>query len=156
MEEGVSVSATEWDSLPCEDQTRSPSPAPVVDNLQLPADDEQTSGSPEMLVEETVVSIPMQTNTNSDVTADELENLDEFGTDSVEEEIDNDSREPLNPELTQGYRILKEIMSDANKSVNWPFMDPVDAEKLGLYDYHERVKKPMWLKRSELTINGIL
>ena len=51
--------------------------------------------------------------------------------------------------LQQGLRILKEIMSEANKSVNWPFMNSVDAERLGLYDYYEKVKKPMWLKKSE-------
>ena len=64
--------------------------------------------------------------------------------------VDNgDEREPLSYELEQGNRILKEIMSEANKSVNWAFMEAVDAEKMGLYDYYERIKKPMWLKKSE-------
>ncbi len=57
--------------------------------------------------------------------------------------------ESLSYELEQGSRILREIMSEANKSVNWPFMEAVDADKMGLYDYYDRIKKPMWLKKSE-------
>ena len=69
---------------------------------------------------------------------------------SSNKNVDNgDEREPLSYELEQGNRILKEIMSEANKSVNWAFMEAVDAEKMGLYDYYERIKKPMWLKKSE-------
>lgn len=56
---------------------------------------------------------------------------------------------PLSYELQQGRRILKEIMSESQKSVNWPFMDPVDVEKDGLWDYNERIQHPMWLKKSE-------
>ena len=60
-----------------------------------------------------------------------------------------DNRPPLSVELQQGFRILKELMSDINKAINWPFQDPVDAEKLGLDDYYDKVTHPMWLKRSE-------
>ena len=69
-----------------------------------------------------------------------------------EEESDPEEdveQEPLNYDLAQGNRILMEIMSDANKSLNWPFMDPVDTEGMGLNDYHERVKEPMWLRKSK-------
>ena len=67
-----------------------------------------------------------------------------------EKDVDNeDEKEPLSYELEQGNRILKEIMSEANKSVNWAFMEAVDTEKMGLYDYYDRIKKPMWLKKSE-------
>mgnify|MGYP005983758899 CR=1 FL=1 len=29
------------------------------------------------------------------------------------------------------------------QSYAWPFYNPVDAERLGLHDYHEIIKKPM-------------
>ena len=63
-------------------------------------------------------------------------------------DVDSEKR-PLSYELEQGNRILKEIMSEANKSVNWAFTEAVDAEKMGLYDYYDRIKKPMWLRKSE-------
>ncbi|XP_064601292.1 uncharacterized bromodomain-containing protein 10-like [Liolophura sinensis] len=52
---------------------------------------------------------------------------------------------PATSELQHGYRILRELMADGNKSVNWPFMDAVDSDAYGLHDYYERVKRPMWL-----------
>ena len=69
---------------------------------------------------------------------------------------DDDEKPPLSSELEQGYKILRGIMSDTNKSINWPFKDPVDTEGLGLYDYHERIKQPMWLKKSKYKQVGIL
>ena len=72
-------------------------------------------------------------------------------------EMDSEhEKAPLSYELEQGNRILREIMSEANKSVNWAFMEAVDADKMGLYDYYERIKKPMWLKKSKLPIMSIL
>lgn len=56
---------------------------------------------------------------------------------------------PLNPELQQGFRILKELMSDTNKSVNWLFLDPVDASHPETADYYEKIKKPIWLHLSK-------
>ncbi|KAL5007744.1 hypothetical protein ScPMuIL_016550 [Solemya velum] len=52
---------------------------------------------------------------------------------------------PLNPELQQGFRILKELMAEGNKSVNWPFLDPVDSSQPETADYYEKIKKPIWL-----------
>ncbi len=52
-------------------------------------------------------------------------------------------------ELDHGYRILRDLMGDRCKSFNWPFMDPVDVDALGLWDYHDRIKQPMWLRKSE-------
>ena len=49
----------------------------------------------------------------------------------------------LNPEVQQGYRVFIEMSADSYKNVTWPFMEPVDAEALGLWDYHERIKEPM-------------
>ncbi|XP_014675147.1 PREDICTED: uncharacterized protein KIAA2026-like [Priapulus caudatus] len=70
---------------------------------------------------------------------------------SVEAKQQHDADEvvrlKLSEELQQGYRILKEFMSDVNKSVNRLFMDEVDVEELQLWDYHERVKDPIWLKK---------
>ena len=65
--------------------------------------------------------------------------------------VQQDNREPLSPELLHGQRILKEIMSDSNKSVNWPFVYAVDDTEEGLEDYYERVKQPMWLQKSTYT-----
>ena len=62
--------------------------------------------------------------------------------------VQQDNREPLSPELLHGQRILKEIMSDSNKSVNWPFVYAVDDTEEGLEDYYERVKQPIWLQKS--------
>jgi hypothetical protein len=64
--------------------------------------------------------------------------------DSQEEKIPN-----INYELQQGYRILRELLSDANKSLNFPFIDEVDVEKLGLWDYYDKIDHPMWLKKSK-------
>lgn len=59
---------------------------------------------------------------------------------------------PATSELQHGYRILRELMADGNKSVNWAFMDAVDSDAYGLHDYYERVKQPMWLCRSKYFI----
>ena len=29
----------------------------------------------------------------------------------------------------------------------WPFLEAVDAEGLGLWDYHLKIKEPMWLNK---------
>ena len=60
----------------------------------------------------------------------------------------DDSRPPLSVDLQQGFRILREIMCDANKSFNWPFLNAVDSSIVGCEDYYERVKKPIWLRKS--------
>lgn len=53
----------------------------------------------------------------------------------------------LNPEVQQGYRVFIEMSADSYKNVTWPFLEPVDAKALGLWDYHERVKEPMSFKQ---------
>ncbi|XP_069132417.1 uncharacterized bromodomain-containing protein 10-like [Argopecten irradians] len=58
---------------------------------------------------------------------------------------DIDTRDPLSPELQQGYRILKELMADGNKSVNWHFLEAVDSSHPETADYYERIKRPVWL-----------
>jgi len=51
-------------------------------------------------------------------------------------------------ELQQGYRILRELMTDSNKSFVGPFLNPVDSTAAGCSDYYERIKRPMWMKKS--------
>ena len=55
----------------------------------------------------------------------------------------------LSYELQQGYRVYIELLSDSNRNVTWPFLEPVDAEAQGLWDYHERVKQPMSFSKSK-------
>lgn len=38
----------------------------------------------------------------------------------------------------------------------WPFYKPVDAEWLGLHDYHEIVKKPMDLGSVKVSCNNLI
>lgn len=52
-------------------------------------------------------------------------------------------------ELQQGYRIFRELLSDPYRTITYPFLEPVDAEALGLWDYHERIKEPMCFTTSE-------
>ncbi|XP_070565444.1 uncharacterized bromodomain-containing protein 10-like [Ptychodera flava] len=59
-----------------------------------------------------------------------------------------DCKPELSFDLQHGYRILMGIMS-TSKSIIWPFLDPVDIEKYNLWDYHERIKEPMWLRKME-------
>lgn len=42
----------------------------------------------------------------------------------------------------KGLRVII-VMCKSFQGYAWPFYKPVDAEWLGLHDYHEIVKKPM-------------
>jgi hypothetical protein len=61
--------------------------------------------------------------------------------------------ENMSYELQQGYRILRELMTDSNKSFVGPFLNAVDASAVGCADYYERIKRPMWMKRSKYIIS---
>ncbi|KAH8355240.1 hypothetical protein KR093_009391 [Drosophila rubida] len=39
--------------------------------------------------------------------------------------------------------VLETILSEKFDELTWVFKDPIDAERLGLHDYHNIVKKPM-------------
>uniref|UniRef100_A0A146LA60 Bromodomain-containing protein 2 n=1 Tax=Lygus hesperus TaxID=30085 RepID=A0A146LA60_LYGHE len=52
-------------------------------------------------------------------------------------------REKLSESLKSCNEILKELFSKKHFNYAWPFYKPVDAEWLGLHDYHEIIKKPM-------------
>jgi len=56
----------------------------------------------------------------------------------------------LSYELQQGYRILRELTCDSNKSFVGPFLNPVDSSSPDYVDYHKRIKRPVWLKQSKL------
>ncbi|KAK6620706.1 hypothetical protein RUM43_011001 [Polyplax serrata] len=53
------------------------------------------------------------------------------------------SKEKLSESLKSCNEILKELFSRKHAGYAWPFYKPVDAELLGLHDYHEIIKKPM-------------
>ena len=55
----------------------------------------------------------------------------------------------LSYEVQQGYRIFREMLSDPYRTITYPFLEPVDAEGMGLWDYHERIKEPMCFTTSE-------
>lgn len=65
---------------------------------------------------------------------------------------EDENEEPLSYELQQGYKILREIMGNNNRSFTWPFVNPVDSTAEGCADYYEKVKKPMWLMKSKLAV----
>ncbi|XP_011329993.1 bromodomain-containing protein 2 isoform X3 [Ooceraea biroi] len=52
-------------------------------------------------------------------------------------------KEKLSDALKSCNDILKELFAKKHSSYAWPFYKPVDAELLGLHDYHEIIKKPM-------------
>jgi len=53
-------------------------------------------------------------------------------------------------ELQQGYRILRELTTDSNKSFVGPFVNPIDPSSPDYVEYHKRIKQPVWLKQSKL------
>ncbi|XP_072161767.1 bromodomain-containing protein 2-like isoform X3 [Bemisia tabaci] len=55
----------------------------------------------------------------------------------------SEKNKPLSEPLKHCNEILKELFSKKHLKYAWPFYKPVDAEWLGLYDYHEIIKKPM-------------
>ncbi|XP_067211550.1 bromodomain-containing protein 2 isoform X9 [Linepithema humile] len=52
-------------------------------------------------------------------------------------------KEKLSDALKSCNDILKELFAKKHSPYAWPFYKPVDAELLGLHDYHEIIKKPM-------------
>ncbi|XP_013384313.1 bromodomain-containing protein 3 isoform X2 [Lingula anatina] len=49
----------------------------------------------------------------------------------------------LSEQLKYSSNIIKELLSKKHSQYAWPFYKPVDAELLGLHDYHDIIKKPM-------------
>lgn len=61
--------------------------------------------------------------------------------------VNKTNTDHLSEELSLGYRILMELMSDYQKGSNAPFMEPIELDKEKNGDYLEVVEKPMWLKK---------
>lgn len=55
-------------------------------------------------------------------------------------------------EVQQGYRIVRELLSDQYKSIIYPFLQPVDVEGLNLWDYHARIETPMSFSQSKVKV----
>ncbi|XP_058809499.1 homeotic protein female sterile isoform X3 [Phymastichus coffea] len=53
------------------------------------------------------------------------------------------TKDKLTEALKSCNEILKELFSKKHSSYAWPFYKPVDADLLGLHDYHDIIKKPM-------------
>lgn len=49
----------------------------------------------------------------------------------------------LSEQLRECKDILKELLSKRHYKYAWPFHNPVDAEALGLHDYHDIIQQPM-------------
>uniref|UniRef100_A0A8C8DMZ2 Bromodomain-containing protein 3 n=1 Tax=Oryzias sinensis TaxID=183150 RepID=A0A8C8DMZ2_9TELE len=62
---------------------------------------------------------------------------------SFEEEKEEERRSGLSEQLKYCSDILKEMLSKKHSTYAWPFYKPVDAEALGLHDYHDIIKYPM-------------
>lgn len=58
----------------------------------------------------------------------------------------------LSEQLEYCDGILKEMLSKKHAAYAWPFYEPVDAEALGLYDYHDIIKYPMDLSTVNVCI----
>ncbi|XP_051869191.1 bromodomain-containing protein 3-like [Pristis pectinata] len=52
-------------------------------------------------------------------------------------------REKIMEHLQDCHNILKEMFAKKHAAYAWPFYKPVDAEALGLHDYHDIIKHPM-------------
>jgi hypothetical protein len=52
----------------------------------------------------------------------------------------------LSEELQRGLRIFLDLTISLHHNTTWPFMEQVDPVKDGAPDYHQVIKKPMWLK----------
>lgn len=49
----------------------------------------------------------------------------------------------MSEQLKYCNNLMKELFSKKHQAYAWPFYKPVDADVLGLHDYHDIIKKPM-------------
>ncbi|KAM9735021.1 bromodomain-containing protein 3-like isoform 1-T3 [Menidia menidia] len=63
-------------------------------------------------------------------------------------------QEGLGDQLKYCSDILKEMLSKKHAAYAWPFYTPVDAEVLGLHDYHDIIKYPMDLGTVKRKMEG--
>ncbi|XP_037037048.1 homeotic protein female sterile-like isoform X4 [Bradysia coprophila] len=64
------------------------------------------------------------------------------------------NKEKLSDALKSCNEILKELFSKKHCGYAWPFYKPVDADLLGLHDYHDIIKKPMDLGTVKRKMDG--
>ncbi|ELT92995.1 hypothetical protein CAPTEDRAFT_169335 [Capitella teleta] len=50
---------------------------------------------------------------------------------------------PLSEQMKYCSGVIKELFAKKHAGYAWPFYKPVDADLLGLHDYHEMIKRPM-------------
>nr|CAB3226165.1 bromodomain-containing protein 3 [Phallusia mammillata] len=80
------------------------------------------------------------------------ENSNQHFVENVEKDVKEcdseteDMSKTKSHEVSTGLRIINEIIKQ-NKTICWPFMEPVDTEGLGLWDYELKIKEPMWLNK---------
>ncbi|XP_030566324.1 bromodomain-containing protein 2 [Drosophila novamexicana] len=58
------------------------------------------------------------------------------------------------PEISACKAIIRNLFSKKYKSLAWVFYEPLDADLLGLYDYHLIVKEPMDLSTIKYRLNS--
>ncbi|XP_048458075.1 bromodomain-containing protein 3-like isoform X1 [Rhincodon typus] len=63
-------------------------------------------------------------------------------------------KEKLTTHLQFCNNILKEMFAKKHAAYAWPFYEPVDAEALGLHDYHDIIKHPMDLSAVKRKMNN--
>ncbi|EDW92301.1 bromodomain testis-specific protein [Drosophila yakuba] len=57
------------------------------------------------------------------------------------------------PEINACKVIIKRLFSNTYKNIAWVFYEPLDAQLLGLHDYHEIVREPMDLSTVRHRLN---
>ncbi|XP_017054375.1 bromodomain-containing protein 2 [Drosophila ficusphila] len=61
--------------------------------------------------------------------------------------------ERASPEINACKAIIKKLFATSYKNIAWVFYEPLDAQFLALYDYHEIVKEPMDLSTVRHRVN---
>ncbi|XP_016947777.1 bromodomain-containing protein 2 [Drosophila biarmipes] len=61
--------------------------------------------------------------------------------------------ETASPEIIACKAIIKRLFSSSYKDIAWVFYEPLDAQLLGLHDYHDIVKEPMDLSTVRYRVN---
>uniref|UniRef100_S4RU83 Bromodomain containing 3a n=1 Tax=Petromyzon marinus TaxID=7757 RepID=S4RU83_PETMA len=60
----------------------------------------------------------------------------------------------MSEQLKHCSSIIKEMLAKKHAAYAWPFYKPVDAESLGLHDYHDIIKHPMDLSTIKTFLEG--
>jgi len=63
-------------------------------------------------------------------------------------------QESSSPEINACKAIIKRLFSSSYKHIAWVFYEPLDAQLLGLNDYHDIVKEPMDLSTVRYRVNA--